>query len=356
MVRGHVYIVSETTLPMHLGHMFVGTSAGNKDNNIGLLADMLRVKQGDLIFFYIEAMTSLKGRFFGVFKASDNVVYHLTGEAATQPNLFGKLGRPLKLIYRKKIEPVKVFPAGVLEWIALDKLPTYSKELLWSLIYRKLKDGRGNTMLLPWETERLISLIEDANAGQSISGQHYSFNSSTCTIHGGDRTVDHNIGQPVCLHLEDIKKGEIAFQAYILQNLSIGDNTFCPEIFGKNIVWIGNEVFAGLGMQRIDVLTIEKLDDTSYIYRIIELKHPKSVENIPFAPEQLQYYISWAREDCGGHLLGGKKFNIKPILLALTSEFNSIPLNIVSSIKQLSSIAKDPEVWEANLSFQIKSL
>jgi hypothetical protein len=322
--------------------MFVGTSAVSRDNNIGLLADMLRVKQGDLIFFYIEAMTTLKGRFFGVFKASDNVVYHLTGDEATQPNL------SLKLIYRKKIKPFKVFPAGVLEWIALDKLPTYSKELLWSLIYRKLKGGRGNTMLLPWETERLISLIEDANAGQSVSGQHYSLDSSTCTIQRGDRTDDHNIGQPVSLPLEDIKKGETAFQAYILQNLSVGDNSFCPEIFGKNIAWIGNEVFAGLGMQKIDILTIEKLDETSYIYRIIELKHPKSAGNLSFAPEQLRYYVNWACEDFGGHLLGGKKFNIKPILLVFTQQFNLISQNIISEISQLNSISTNPEIWEMN--------
>lgn len=63
MLRGHVYIVNEETLPIHLGHMFVGTNAGDSDNNISLLADMLRVKQGDFVFFYIEASLIKKGRF-----------------------------------------------------------------------------------------------------------------------------------------------------------------------------------------------------------------------------------------------------------------------------------------------------
>jgi hypothetical protein len=36
---------------------------------------MMRVKGGDFIFFYIEGNQRVKGRFFGVFKALDNVVY-----------------------------------------------------------------------------------------------------------------------------------------------------------------------------------------------------------------------------------------------------------------------------------------
>jgi len=153
MLRGHVFIVSERTLPIHLRYMFVGTSAGDRDNNVSMLADMLRIRKDDLVFFYIETTPVQKGRFFGIFTAAEHAVYHLEGKNAFQPDL------SKKLIYRKKILPHKVFANGVLEWVALDKLPTYSKELLWSLIYRKMKALRGNTMLLPWETERLTSLI-----------------------------------------------------------------------------------------------------------------------------------------------------------------------------------------------------
>ena len=341
MLRGHVYIVNEQTLPIHLNYMFVGTSAGSKDNNIGLLADMLRVKQGDFIFFYIESSKNQKGKFFGVFRALDNIVYHSVKDEASQPNL------PLKLIYRKKIEPYeRVYSEGVYEWIALDKLPTYSRELLWSLIYRKMKAKRGNTMLLPWEVERLISLIEDTNGGRTLSSRHYNFEISSSKIKPANTTCDHNIGNELSISLDDIKKNETTFQAYILQQLTIGNNTFFPEIFGGNIVWIGNEVFAGSGMQKIDILIFEKIDDATHIYRIIELKH-KACLNSP--TEQLRYYINWACEENGGHLLGGKKFNIKPILLVFTQQFNLIPQNIVSEISQLNSISTDPEIWEMNM-------
>lgn len=46
-------------------------------------------------------------------------------------------------------------------------------------------------------------------------------------------------------------------------------------------------------------------DEIEYIYRIIELKHPKSITGVNFAPMQLEYYINWAREDIGGHIIGG---------------------------------------------------
>lgn len=345
MNKGHVFIVNEESLPIHLKYMFVGVSSGGKDNNIGLLADICRVKKDDYVFFYIEGRNVKKGRFFGVFKSVDDTVYHVTGNNAKSPNL------PVKLIYRKRIKPYKVYSNGVLEWEALDKLPTYAKELLWTLIYRKMKGGRGNTMLFPWETERLISLIESANDGNSLNYNGFDFDDAEYKILKSSKTINQDVGNILTIPIAEIKKSETGLQAYILQRLKTGQNDFLPQIFGKNIVWIGNEVFAGTGMQKIDIVTIEKIDETSYLYRLIELKHPKSSTNINFAALQLEYYINWAREDIGGHIIGGKKFNIKPILLSLTSKYNLIPENIVRDIKLLSSISNNPEIWEIDFSF-----
>lgn len=345
MKRGHVFIVNEESLPVHLQHMFVGVSSGGKDNNIGLLADICRVKKDDYVFFYIEGRNVKKGRFFGVFKTVDDVVYHITGNNALKPNL------PVKLIYRKRIKPYKVYAKGVLEWEALDKLPTYAKELLWTLIYRKMKGGRGNTMLFPWETERLISLIESENAGNSFGNNDFNFDNSSYQIINGVPSATHSLLNTINIPIAEIKKSETALQAYILQQLKIGTNNFLPQIFGNNIVWIGNEVFAGTGMQKIDIMTVEKIDDTSHLYRLIELKHPKSSTNINFAALQLEYYVNWSREDVGGHVIGGKNFNIKPILLSLTAQYNSIPQNIITEIQNLNSVSKNPEIWEVDFGF-----
>ncbi len=351
-MRGHVFVVNEETLPLHLEHQFVGVSAGKRDTYISLLADTLRVKQDDFVFFYIESKGIHKGRFFGVFQAVDNVVYHLQGRDAFKPNL------PVKLIYRKRIKPFRVYPQGVLEWVALDKLPTYSRDLLWTLIYRKMKGKRGNTMLFPWEVKKLISLIQDKNNGQWLSGEHFTFDKSKYVITRGTQTYTHAIGNPVQLSLKEIRKAETYLQAYILQQLSIGDNTFLPKIFGKNIVWIGNEVFAGSGMQKIDILTVEKIDETEYFYRIIELKHPKvkSGSGLQIAPRQLEYYVQWAREDIGGHIPEGRQFNIKPILFVLTQQLNSIPTDVVTAMQRLRSISDSPEIWEMDYAGQVNKV
>ena len=211
-------------------------------------------------------------------------------------------------------------------------------------------------MLFHWEVERLISLIKDENNGEHLSGQHFTFDITRYEINRGQQTNTHNIGTPIQVSLNDVKNSEKYLQAYILQNLTIGNNTFLPQIFGRNIVWIGNEVFAGCGMQKIDVLTIEKLDETEYIYRIIELKHPKSGIGVNFAPMQLEYYINWAREDIGGHIIGGRKFNIKPVLLLFTKQFNNIPSSIISHIKSLNRIAIAPEIWEIDYNGNINKV
>ena len=216
-----------------------------------------------------------------------------------------------------------------------------------------MKGGRGNTMLFPWETERLISLISDENYGEFLNFGNFTIDQSKYEIIEGNSTYTHNIGTPIAVSLADIKNSETHFQAYILQNLELYDNKFLPQIFGKSIIWIGNEVFAGTGMQKIDIITIEKIDEISNLYRLIELKHPKSTTNVSFAPIQLEYYINWAREDIGGHVIGGRSFNVKPILVTLTRMLNMVPNSIVSEISNLNTISSSPEVWEMDFSLDM---
>ena len=63
------------------------------------------------------------------------------------------------------LKPYKVYPKGVSEWEALDEIKNITSpyQMLWSLIYRKLKGNRGNTMITLYESERLISLIRNKN-------------------------------------------------------------------------------------------------------------------------------------------------------------------------------------------------
>ncbi|MBA7709202.1 hypothetical protein ES703_118114 [subsurface metagenome] len=108
-MRTHVFIVNDSTFPSHLQHLFAGTGAQDKDDNIGLLSDIKRVRPGDTVLFYIEATTKVKGGFYGIFKIADQepIVFHTPGSDGLQPNL-GK-----KLIYRTLLEPYEVYAEGV---------------------------------------------------------------------------------------------------------------------------------------------------------------------------------------------------------------------------------------------------
>lgn len=339
-MRAHVFIVNEETLPIHLQYNFVGTSSKERNSNISLLADMKRVKTGDLVFFYIEGRGTKKGRFFGTYQIKDEEVIHCQDSEALKPNL------PVKLIYRRRIVPNEVFPQGILEWEALDKLPRFACELFWTLIYRKMKANRGNTMLFPWETNRLLDLIRDVNNNHSIAYQYYNFDKSKYEICRGKESKpieECNVAQVM---KDEIYKSESHLQAYLLENIGVETNSFLPEIFGKKIIWLGNEVFAGSGMQKIDIMTIEEVGTEKFLYRLIELKHPKSSSNFTNAPNQLEYYVNWAREDIGGHIIGARKFNIKPILINLRNSKYSLPSSIVQDFKKLEHISEKPEIWE----------
>lgn len=126
MATTHILIVNEISFPIHLNYLFAGTGAKENDFHYGLLADIKRVRKGDLIIFYLESVG-----FFGIFEITGQP-FKDVGRPTYLENLLGK-----KLIYRVKLKPNKVFPLPISEWEALDKLPLYSQDVIWSLIYRK---------------------------------------------------------------------------------------------------------------------------------------------------------------------------------------------------------------------------
>lgn len=302
-MRTHVFIVNDKTFPSHLQYQFAGTGAKNKDEDISLLADIRRVRVGDFVIFYIEATKKVKGGFYGVFKIADQtpLVFHTPGPNGFQPNL-GK-----KLIYRTLIAPYEVYSEGVPEWEALDKLPVYATEIQWSLIYRKLKAKRGCTPLLPWEAQRLMDMIRNKNKGKPIANTQFSGGFDwditnrriiTTPIKRGypfPRNFNFNVVSEICKLQMQKRAYEAHLQLYFTENIGINANL--NPITGNNIIWFGNEVACGVGMQKIDILTICQYGDKKE-YRIIELKH-KPVQ--PEIVEQIEYYVNWASQNSGRH-------------------------------------------------------
>jgi len=323
--------VSDDTFPSHLQYLFAGTGVFNQkrriwlDEHIGLLSDIKRVRVGDLVIFYIEATKKVKGGFYGVFKIADQnpLVFHVPGQNGFQPSL------GMKLIYRTLLEPYEVYTDGVPEWEALDKLPVYATEIQWSLIYRKLKGKRGCTPLLPWESQRLINMIRNKNQGNPIANAQFTGGFdwditnrkiiTTQTRHSYLYSTNYNFNilRSICDLQGEGKAYEVHLQLYFTENIEINPNL--NPIVGNNLIWFGNEVTCGVGMQKIDILTICQSNDRKE-YRLIELKY-KPVQ--PGVVEQLEYYVNWASQNSGKHLESSSNWNLQPIIVApeLNSKF-----------------------------------
>ena len=315
----HVFIVNEDTFPLHLKHLFAGTGSKEKDEDISLLSDIKRVRSGDLVIFYIEATTKIKGCFFGVFRIADvePIVFDVTGEDAKNPNL------SKKLIYRTLIEPHEVYAEGLPEWEALDKLPVYSSEIQWSLIYRKLKGKRGCTPILPRESERLINMIRDKNSGKVIADLDFQGGFTwdkdkrkitTTNRRDGypfQRKYEYNLVNVIWDKQRSKKAYEVHLQLYFTSR--IGLDRGLEEITGENPFWIGNEVASGVGMQKIDIMTIAADQNNKKEYIIIELKDEPVVPGIV---DQVEYYTRWASQKFCRHLMDAYEWNVQPFIIA----------------------------------------
>ncbi|MBP5190502.1 MAG: hypothetical protein J6031_06265 [Bacteroidales bacterium] len=348
----HVFIVDDTTLKYHLEYMFAGTGSKNNDVDfnqlhttslspntenilVGMMADGCRVRKDDLIIFYLQAVTYNKknghdGMFFGVFQAVDDCVFLDRNDG--KQFLEKKLGK--SLTFRLKIKPYEVYAKGVTEWAALDEINNICSpsQMLWSLIYRKLKGNRGNTMITIYEAERLINLISSENNHQklAIPANHcltydavnkcITTVSGTCNYSG--RTDPLNIVPRLVSKYNRKNAHEVHLQMYITQNIGRGTNASLDRalgILGKNLEWIGNEVSCGVGMRRIDVMVSVKESETKRILIPIELKAVPAYKSNTF---QLTRYIDWIEQ----YYIPNRTSIIQPVLICKSGKALSDPI------------------------------
>lgn len=331
----HVFIVDDNTFKYHLEYMFAGTGAkeniidfnnsktsklhhSTEANLIGLMADGCRVRKDDLIIFYLQANWRHEGTFFGIFQAIDDGIF-LDNYDSNQ-FLLNKLNK--SLTFRLLIKPYEVYAKGVSEWCALDEIKglTSPNQMLWSLIYRKLKGNRGNTMITIYESERLIDLLRKKNGLKSFSENNvdFSYDCDTNTIitinnhyQYVGRKTPINILTRLINKYNSYKAFEVHLQMYITQNLGLGTNKSLDNALGienKKIEWLGNEVSCGVGMQRIDVMFSVAESDTKRILYPVELKAvPACEDNI----RQLTRYIDWIEQ----YYIPNRISTIQPVLI-----------------------------------------
>lgn len=327
----HVFIVDDNTFKYHLEYMFAGTGAKEKSvdfNNkktsnlhhsteaglVAMMADGCRVRKDDLIIFYLQSTSEHEGMFFGVFQAIENGIF--LDNFDKKQFLYKELGK--SLTFRLRIRPYEVYSKGVTEWEALDEIKYIQSpcQMLWSLIYRKLKGNRGNTMITIYEAEHLINLIRIKNDNKDIKFSDYTFN--------GEKIIENHNHKNYVGRTENIdilprliekykigKAHEAHLQMYITQNLGLGINKTLDKSLGienKQVEWIGNEVSCGVGMQRIDIMFSIQESQTKRILCPVELKAVPAYED---NTRQLTRYIDWIEQ----YYLPNRISVIQPILI-----------------------------------------
>ena len=348
----HVFIVDSVTLKCHLEYLFAGTGA--KDyivdfNNyadtslssqrehllVSMIADASRIRKGDRIVFYLQQNYReqiYEGKFYGLFKATDDWSFldNNNGGQYLREELVKSL------TFRTLVEPDKIYAEGVTEWEALDEIKHIKSpnQMLWSLIYRKLKGNRGNTMITIYESERLCQLIRNKNSRRKLDCDNMvlSFDTDTQKIILNGNDVKHYDGRQEELNVlsrlikkySEGKSFEPHLQAYIVKVIGKGINSSLDDIVVGNstIEWIGNEVSCGVGMQRIDIM-LSVVERDQRVVIPIELKAVEADANNAI---QLQRYIDWIEQ----YYLPNRQGDIQPILISKkfstrnTSKYNEL--------------------------------
>jgi len=189
--------------------------------------------------------------------------------------------------------------------------------MLWSLIYRKLKGNRGNTMITIYEAERLFQLIRNKNNREelNLNNKKLTFDSEDQLIKILDGPQHRYEGRQEEIRILprlinkyiQRKSFESHLQAFIVQFIGKLDNLDLI-LEGRKIEWLGNEVSCGVGMQRIDVMVSVDQDNQRTVIPI-ELK---SVEAKKYNVNQIQRYVDWLEQ----YYIPNRQSDIEPILIA----------------------------------------
>jgi predicted RNA-binding protein len=359
----HVFIVDSNTFNVHLKYLFAGTGAKDNRidfNNVGttsrkpqtenmlvaMSADANRIRRGDKIIFYLQQNVKekiLEGKFFGVFEAANNCSF-LDDNDGRQYLLGAELKK--SLFYRTLIQPYRVYSEGVTEWEALDEIKNIQSpnQMLWSLIYRKLKGNRGNTMITIYESERLCQLLRNKNnrIELSVDDKELLFDKTSQKIITSDnrrltysgRKDDINILPRLIRKYSENKAFEAHLQSYIVRNIGLRHNVSLDRSILENnvkIEWLGNEVSCGVGMQRIDIaLSVIKNNQKTLI--AIELKTVEaSLDNV----RQVGRYINWIEQ----YYTPNRQSDIQPVVVAkkIVDKTSQKYLEIISAFNSFST-------------------
>lgn len=376
----HVFIVDTNTFKYHLEYMFAWTWAkdyvidfnSSETTNlkpvtenmlISMIADSQRIRKWDFVIFYLQQNFSQKiyeWKFYWIFKVKSD--FSFLDNNTCEQFLHQELGK--SLTFRTLLEPYKVYAKWVTEWEALDEIKNIQSpyQMLWSLIYRKLKWNRWNTMITIYEAERIFKLIRDKNRNTPLDATYFTFDSVSQEVKVKTNEVIYswqetniNVLPRLINKYNNRKAFEAHLQAYITQNIWRWTNTSLDqallwECCWELLEWIGNEVSCWVWMQRIDIMLSLKLGEAERLIMPIELK---AVEANMINLTQIQRYIDWLNQ----YYVPNRTSDIKPILIAKKSQ-NWISIDFITKINEFNTENNcmlkyvEYEVRENNLLFE----
>jgi len=381
MATTHIFIVDTNTFKYHLEYLFAGTGAKDtkvdfnnnpntslhhtsENNLVGMIADSQRLRKGDFVVFYLQQNYPEKiyeGKFYGIFTVKEDLSFLDNNDSGQ----FLKNELVKSLTFRTLLEPFEIYSKGITEWEALDEIKHIQSpnQMLWSMIYRKLKGNRGNTMITIYESERLFKLLRDKNNRQMLSGDRFTFDILAQEIKQDinrhnytGRKEKINILPRLVNKYRNNKAFETHLQAYIVQNIGRNTNKNLDNslLNGLNFEWLGNEVSCGVGMQRIDIM-LSLIKNNIKLVLPIELKAVEaSTNNI----SQIQRYVDWLEQ----YYIPNRISDVQPILISkkIVNKNNNSYKNIIESFKYFNNKNNrcmsikyiEYELYEDKLNFQ----
>ena len=205
-------------------------------------------------------------------------------------------------------------------------------------------------MINPYEAERLINLIRtknNRNKQRNIVSAGYTYDLDCQKIvslgnanpYTGRKDLI-NVFPRLKRKYEEHKAFESHLQAYIVQNIGKGINDSLNRVIleGSIVDWIGNEVYCGVGMQRIDVLIETRNSNGELSIIPIELKaFNATVETV----SQVSRYIEWLKQY---YLPNRENMTIRPFIVGrkYKNPGDKNRLDLISEIKKVK--AHEPKI------------
>lgn len=279
----HILTVNEDTFKVHLKYMFIGTGRNNFAHQNGALADILSIREGDNIIFYV-----MNVGFFGIFKAKGHVFY----ESHTNQYLDTELNYKT-LTYRMKIEPLDVYSNYISEWDMMEN-PENIKDksiynMQWNWIFKKLNANRGCLSIDEHEFNLFKNILIQNNTKLN-SVLNYSYdNQSICELNntifydGNTSILPRTEANLIKINIEEDLRILFCTKA---NNNVILNQVLKPTING-NINFISNEAICSFSERKIDLL----LGTDRNKCLLIELKNDFIFNNSIYS--QLKEYSRW---------------------------------------------------------------